>query len=156
MIRLSDFAWSVVRDHCAAAYPEEACGFLVGNSGPAGKSVGAVTPLANRLESSARVHGFALGPSDFTRAEREATERGLTLVGVYHSHPDHPARPSRADLEAALPFFSYLIVSVREGRPGVFGSYVLSAGRGSFEAETVQLTLESLNERGDVRCPSPS
>ena len=69
-------------------------------------------PLPNTTEEGPR-RRFLVRPQDYRAAERRATEQGLELIGFYHSHPDHPARPSQYDLDHAWPVFSYVIVSVR-------------------------------------------
>ena len=70
-------------------------------------------------------------------AERRASELGAELLGFYHSHPDHPARPSQYDLDHAWPFFSYIIVSVRAGRPEAMTSWRLREDRSAFDPETL-------------------
>jgi proteasome lid subunit RPN8/RPN11 len=74
-------------------------------------------------------------PDDYTAAERRATESGCALLGFYHSHPDHPARPSHYDLDHAWPFFSYIIVSVRAGKPEAMTSWRLREDRSRFDPE---------------------
>ena len=88
-------------------YPHECCGALVGRSG----HVTAVVALANTTEEGPR-RRFLVRPSDYREAERRATELGGELLGFYHSHPDHPAKPSQYDLDHAWPTFAYIIVAV--------------------------------------------
>ena len=80
-----------------------------------------------------RSRRYTIDPRDYLRLERLADETGLTVVGIYHSHPDHPAVPSEFDREHALPYFHYLIVAVEAGRAGDFACWVLNEDRGSFE-----------------------
>ncbi len=101
--------------HGEASYPDEGAGFLIGRMEDGQVFVEAILPLENRREREARFNRYELGPQDFARAELEAARRGLDVVGVFHSHPDHPAQPSQFDLDNALPHFSYLIVSVERG-----------------------------------------
>ncbi len=68
--------------------------------------------VANQFESEEQYHRYAMTPLDWAKLEDEADARGLTLVGYYHSHPDHPAIPSVFDRDHALPNFSYIITSV--------------------------------------------
>ena len=68
-------------------------------------------------------------------AEKRATELKVDLLGFYHSHPDHPARPSQYDLDHAWPFFSYIIVSVRSGKPEAMTSWRLREDRSAFDPE---------------------
>jgi proteasome lid subunit RPN8/RPN11 len=76
-------------------------------------------------------------PQDYRDAERRASEHGGELLGFYHSHPDHPARPSQYDLDHAWPFFSYIIVAVRAGVPEDMTSWRLRDDRSAFDQEPV-------------------
>lgn len=105
---LSSEAAAVLRDACERAYPEEACGLLLGRMG-ACRVVTEAVPGIN-LEASAE--RFTLDPADFVRADSLARDHGLEIVGVFHSHPDRPARPSRADESAAQPGWSYVVAAV--------------------------------------------
>ena len=73
-------------------------------------------------------------------AEKRATEMGGELVGFYHSHPDNPARPSQTDLDQAWPTFSYVILAVQNGEPGVMTSWCLREDRSAFDEQTVAVT----------------
>jgi proteasome lid subunit RPN8/RPN11 len=96
-----------------------------------------VLPVDNARESAAAHHRFEITPKDFLRAEREAAAAGDGVIGVYHSHPDHPAAPSDYDLEHALPYYSYVIVSVGEGKAGRLTSWRLADDRSRFDEEEV-------------------
>jgi len=96
-----------IRAHGQETYPHECCGALVGRDGRVSDAVA----LANTTEEGPR-RRFLVRPSDYREAERRATELGAELLGFYHSHPDHPARPSQYDLDHAWPTFAYIIVSV--------------------------------------------
>ncbi|MCA9300791.1 MAG: Mov34/MPN/PAD-1 family protein, partial [Phycisphaerales bacterium] len=77
---------------------------------------------------------------DYVRLERLAAELGLDLLGFYHSHPDHPSRPSRTDLEHAFPWFSYVIVAIERGVPSALTSWVLEEDRSAFRVEAIERT----------------
>ena len=79
-------------------------------------------------------------PQDYREAEKRASEAGGELLGFYHSHPDHPARPSQYDLDHAWPFFSYIIVSVRGGAPEDMTSWRLRDDRSAFDPEELVVT----------------
>jgi proteasome lid subunit RPN8/RPN11 len=96
-----------IRRHGEETYPHECCGALVGTSGHATATVA----LPNTTEEGPR-RRFLVRPSDYRLAEQRATELGGELLGFYHSHPDHPAKPSQYDLDHAWPTFAYIIVSV--------------------------------------------
>ena len=101
-----------IRAHGRETYPNECCGALIGADGVVIEAFA----LPNTTEEGPR-RRFLVRPSDYQGAEGRATGSGRELLGFYHSHPDHPAQPSQYDLDHAWPFFSYVIVSVREGKP---------------------------------------
>lgn len=137
-MRLSEEAADAIRTHGAETYPHECCGGLLGCDGDDGREVLHVFPLANRREDSAR-NRFSLTPEDVRAAEKAAAELGLELVGWYHSHPDHPARPSEYDREHAWPWYSYVIVSVERGVPQQMTSWRLADDRTRFEPEELKV-----------------
>src|SRR5918994_6025470 len=94
-----------IRRHGEETYPHECCGALVGRNG----LVAATVPLPNTTEEGPR-RRFLVRPADYRLAEQRASELGAELLGFYHSHPDHPARPSQFDLDHAWPTFAYVIV----------------------------------------------
>ena len=96
-----------IRRHGEDAYPHECCGGLVGRDG----AVTAIVALPNTTDEGPR-RRFLVRPSDYQLSERRATELDGELLGFYHSHPDHPARPSQYDLDHAWPTFAYIIVAV--------------------------------------------
>ena len=138
MIQLADGVAAQVNAHGEADYPHEACGLLRGTIDDAGtKLVEAAIPLPNAREDGARHNRFAIRPEDLVREERAARALGKDIIGIYHSHPDHPDEPSRYDLERAWPVYSYVVVSVQEGRAASLRSWELSADRARFEPESL-------------------
>jgi len=137
MILLPDEAGEAIRLHGRQSYRDEACGVLYGRAAPDGKHVLRAAPMVNSREDE-RHRRFVVTASDYRRAELEANRSGLTLLGFYHSHPDHPAYPSPYDLEHALPFFSYVILAVEGGEPKEMRSFVLSEDRSEFLEETLR------------------
>jgi proteasome lid subunit RPN8/RPN11 len=125
---------AAIRRHGIETYPNECCGALYGRDG----AVTETFALPNTTEEGPR-RRFLVRPQDYQQAERRATELGVELLGFYHSHPDHPARPSQFDLDHAWPFFSYIIVSVREGVPQDLTSWRLREDRSAFDEEAVTL-----------------
>jgi proteasome lid subunit RPN8/RPN11 len=122
-----------IRAHGEETYPHECCGALLGRDG----QVTAVVALANTTEEGPR-RRFLVRPSDYREAERRATELGAELLGFYHSHPDHPARPSQYDLDHAWPTFAYIIVAVAAGSAGDMTVWYLKDDRSSFEEGSLQ------------------
>jgi proteasome lid subunit RPN8/RPN11 len=129
--------------HGEGAYPEEGAGFLLGTDG-AQRQVRAILALANAREDGARHNRFLIGPRDYLRAETEADRVGLSLLGVFHSHPDHPNGPSEYDREWAQPFFSYIITSVNDGRAAGSRSWRLAEDRSGFAEEPIQEEVSSM------------
>ena len=118
--------------HGREAYPNECCGALIGRHGMVLEAVA----LPNTTEEGPR-RRFLVRPSDYRAAEARASETGNELLGFYHSHPDHPARPSQYDLDHAWPFFSYVIVSIMHGEPADLRSWRLLEDRSRFDEETI-------------------
>src|SRR6266481_944765 len=121
-----------IRRHGQETYPHECCGALVATAA----GVTATVPLPNTTEEGPR-RRFLVRPSDYRMAERRASELGSELLGFYHSHPDHPARPSQYDLDHAWPNFAYVIVAVAAGRAGDMTVWWLKDDRSSFEEGTL-------------------
>jgi proteasome lid subunit RPN8/RPN11 len=107
---------------------DECCGALVGS----GNRVTATVALPNTTEEGPR-RRFMVRPSDYRVAEQKATELGGELLGFYHSHPDHPARPSQYDLDHAWPTFAYIIVAVAQGKSQAMTVWYLKEDRSAFD-----------------------
>lgn len=140
---ISDKHLQTISHHAAATYPEECCGFLIGRpaaDAPGSMRVSRVLAAQNSRQDS-RHNRFEIGPQMVLAAHKEARSAGLEVIGYYHSHPDHPARPSDFDREHAWPGLSYLIVSVRQGKVAETRSWRLQDDRQSFEEETVEPAL---------------
>jgi proteasome lid subunit RPN8/RPN11 len=127
-----------IRRHLERAYPEEGCGVLLGREGDAAREVERAIELDN-LREDERERRYVISPEQFLASERAARADGLDVLGFYHSHPDHPARPSGFDLEHAWPWYSYLIASVARGRLVDLRSWRLRGDRGAFDEEPVDL-----------------
>jgi proteasome lid subunit RPN8/RPN11 len=98
--------------HGEEAYPEEGAGLLLGHLDDETRFVEHILPLQNTFAVEQRHHRYMITPKDMIVAEEQAEEMGMEIIGVFHSHPDHPAQPSEFDRERALPWYSYLISSV--------------------------------------------
>jgi proteasome lid subunit RPN8/RPN11 len=126
-------------------YPEECCGLLLGRSSDNGNEIIAIRRATNR-NVDRRHDRFVIGPDDFIAADRAARKEGLDIVGMYHSHPDHPARPSSTDhAQATFPGYTYVIVAVVSGRATDLTAWTLAADRSRFVTEAVRegMTRES-------------
>ena len=121
--------------HVEKAYPEEGAGFLIGEAG----EVKEILALANSREDGARHNRFLFTPQDYLQAELKADELGLSLIGVFHSHPDSPNIPSEYDREWAQPFFSYIITRVDNGKAVNSRSWRLLEDRSKYEEEKIEI-----------------
>ena len=139
-----------IRRHGEETYPQECCGALLGRdrSTQAGeetpRAILELVPLVNRREDSPQ-NRFSVAPQDVIKADRAAEARGLDVVGWYHSHPDHPARPSEYDRTHAWPWYSYIIVSVAKGAAGEMTSWRLEEDRAGYAEERIEVRSESAN-----------
>mgnify|MGYP001772941914 CR=1 FL=1 len=138
MIHLTEEIISEIKSHGEKTYPEECCGILLGKFEIDKKFVFEILKIENSRETE-RERRFLITPQDYIKAERYAREKGFDIVGIYHSHPDHPAKPSDYDREHALPFLSYIIVSVENGITKEINSWVLSEDRVKFEFEEIKI-----------------
>ncbi len=130
-----------IRRHGVETFPNECCGALLGrDSGEASvpREVLALFPLVNRRDDSPR-NRFAVTAEDVRDAEKAAREADLDVVGWYHSHPDHPAKPSQFDREHAWPWYSYIIVSVMRGQPADMTSWRLNDDREDYTPERIEV-----------------
>ena len=119
---------AAIRRHGEETYPHECCGALVG----AGDTISHAVPLPNVTDEGPR-RRFRVSDKDYLAAEKQARALGGDLLGFYHSHPDHPARPSQYDLDHAWPNFAYIIVAVAEGTARDMTVWFLKEDRTSFD-----------------------
>ena len=125
--------------HGEAAYPNEGAGLLLGHATDGRtKTVVDILPLENHWSAEEQYHRFLLTPHDMLKAEQEAARRGLDVIGIFHSHPDHPAEPSGMDCDWALPWYSYIITTVAQGRATVSRAWLLQEDRAAFDEERIQ------------------
>ena len=123
--------------HASISYPDECCGVLIGRCHSGATFVERVLSVGNEREENSRHNRYLINPETVLAAHKEARALGLEVVGYYHSHPDHPARPSDFDREHAWPGVSYLIVSVEQRKVVDTRSWRLSDDRDSFEEEVI-------------------
>lgn len=138
-----------IRQHGVETYPHECCGALLGRDAalPSGsdpdalipsREILALFPLVNRRDDSPR-NRFSVTAEDVLAAEKEARHKNIDVVGWYHSHPDHPARPSQYDRDHAWPWYSYIIVSVHSATPREMTSWRLNDDREEFSPEALEI-----------------
>jgi len=97
-----------------------------------------LVPLVNQRTDAAR-NRYLIDPVSFRRAQERLDRDGLDVIGVYHSHPDHPAVPSTFDREHAWPWLSYVIVGVTRGNAAELKSWTLSDDRAAFDEESITI-----------------
>jgi proteasome lid subunit RPN8/RPN11 len=142
-IAISDQLTENIGQHGVETYPHECCGALLGHdsdgvSPESKREVLGLHPLVNRRDDSPR-NRFSVSADDVRDAEKAAAQQGLEIVGWYHSHPDHPARPSAYDREHAWPWYSYIIVSVNGGVAQDMTSWRLNDDRQEFAPEAIEV-----------------
>jgi len=140
MISLSEELIKQIEAHGERDYPHECGGILIGHyNAEKGKTVVELMPMENASEESTRHNRVLILPRDVLRAERYAREKKLDVVGYYHSHPDDKAVPSQFDLDHALPVWSYIIVSVLQGKSADVRSWEMENDRSKFNEEEIGL-----------------
>ena len=139
-LRLAGALAEEIRRHGEAAYPAECCGVLVGRAEAEAKEVVRLAPAVNRRTDDP--HRYLIAPDDLRRLEAQVRAAGQEIVGYYHSHPDHPARPSAFDTEHAWPWYSYLIVRIDRGRGADLASWVLDDERPLMLPESLDVLSE--------------
>ena len=138
MITLDPKTFEEIREHGREAYPEECCGALLGTADNGSALVARIARMENARREERR-RRYVIEPLEYARVERQADSESLSVLGFYHSHPDHPAVPSEYDREHGFPFFHYIVLSVGAGVPGEAASFVLSDDRGAFEREEIRI-----------------
>ena len=144
-----------IRQHSVRDYPNECCGVLLGKVEGDAKHVAEVVALKNLRHDPSRAqellpvddpgreterNRFLIDPLDQLAVEKDARARGLEVLGYYHSHPDHPARPSDYDRVHAWPRYSYVIISIERGAPKDLTAWVVAEDRSTFCVEEVEIT----------------
>jgi len=124
------------------SFPDECCGFFFGNEIGQERIITNILTVDNSKEGDKR-RRFEIAPKDYLDAERFADENELQLLGVYHSHPNHPAVPSEHDRIAAQPYFSYIIISVKENEIADIRSWQLNE---NFMFEEERIENQSINQ----------
>ncbi len=136
MLAVSNDLIEQINKHVEKAYPEEGAGFLIGVEG----EVLQILSLPNSRENEVRHNRFLFTPEDYLKAELKADSLGLSLIGVFHSHPDCPNVPSEYDREWAQPFFSYIITRVDAGKSVSHRSWRLVEDRSKYEEEEIKIS----------------
>jgi proteasome lid subunit RPN8/RPN11 len=146
---LNELLAEKIRQHGEETYPHECCGALLGQDADveavpprAAREVLALYRSVNRREDSPH-NRFSVNAEDVRDADKAAQQQGLEVIGWYHSHPDHPARPSEYDREHAWPWYSYIIASVQGGKAQDMTSWRLQDDRSTFVPESIEIQKQA-------------
>jgi proteasome lid subunit RPN8/RPN11 len=124
------------------AYPNECCGIMLGRDLSDGactrRIVERLEPMANVWNEAEQKRRFAIDPLALMKAEKSASAEGQAVLGFYHSHPDHPARPSETDRQFGWPYYSYVIVSIANRQPVDMTSWVLDEQTATFARQDIE------------------
>jgi proteasome lid subunit RPN8/RPN11 len=132
MINIPNRLIKRINKHGEQTYNEECCGALIGNMIEQSFNIKELLEFNNERNEN-RERRYLISPKQYMQSEKLAADKNLTLLGFYHSHPDHPAIPSQFDTEHALPWFIYIIVSVQKGKAEKLTSWKLKEDRTVFE-----------------------
>lgn len=135
LLKLKQEHAAAIQVHGETAYPDECCGLMLGRLLQGDKLILELLPAENAREERARHNRFLISPQAMFQAEKLARTKGMDVLGFYHSHPDAEARPSQYDLDHAWPFYSYVIVSVSQGKAEAMTCWRLDENRSCFSSE---------------------
>ena len=137
MLCIDDSKFRDIENQAKKSYPNECCGLLIGMN-TSEKKVVEVRPAQNW--NTERSHDrYVIERKEFEKIDKEAVKKGFQIIGVYHSHPDHPAIPSAYDTEHACSWFSYIIVAVEKGETTDIKSWIFNEEKKQFEEEKISV-----------------
>jgi len=140
MLRLRSSQLKAIHEHASQTYPQECCGIFIGSRDAGGAQGEECRPALN-VNFERLADRYLIDPKDLLKAEKDARARGLEVLGYYHSHPDHPARPSSTDSAQSWESYVYLILSVQNGRPAEMAAYVRDSGSSGAQAKLIPQDL---------------
>lgn len=137
-----------MKSHARETYPDECCGFLIGPAfqpeGASQRTVSALERARNEFDGERR-RRFLIRPDELQALERRLEPTGRVVVGFYHSHPDHPARPSEFDRENAWPWYSYIVLAVTASDVPGWGAFELEPESAAFQEVDLEVIEDSLS-----------
>ena len=137
-IKLSSECRKAIEEHASSAFPEECCGTMLGVEDANGhREISKVIAVPN-VKGENRKRRYLIDPKALLGAEKQARNEKLDVLGIYHSHPNHPSQASEFDREHAMPFWSYVIISCMEGKPAGMQSWRLRDDRSVFDEEALE------------------
>ncbi len=132
----------LIKAYGEESYPDECCGFLLGRNVNGDKVVVATLPALNARESAEKYHRFLITPQAYLECQKYAKQKNLDIIGFYHSHPNAEARPSAYDVEHGWPWYSYIIVSIKNSKASDVTSWTLEDDRSKFKQEKIIVVNE--------------
>jgi proteasome lid subunit RPN8/RPN11 len=134
-IKIPSLILEQIHTHGEESYPDEGAGLMLGKDNGETRSIISLIALENAREENARHNRYLLTADDMLSAEKEADRLGLSILGIFHSHPDHPNQPSEFDREHAIPWYSYLITTIQDGKATSSKCWRLRDDRTGFDEE---------------------
>ena len=130
-----------IEEEGAQTYPNECCGIMIGHDMSDGactrRIVERLEPMQNTWDAAEQRRRFSIDPLALMKAEKSAAQGGQVVLGFYHSHPDHPARPSETDRQFGWPYYSYVIVSIQSREAVDMTSWVLDEQTETFARQDI-------------------
>ena len=145
MIEIPRTVVRAIEEHARGTFPEECCGFLLGSANEP-RRVEEARPAKNMAVED-RARRYVIDPLELLHADEEARARHLDLIGIYHSHPNHPAVPSEFDRARAASWYSYVILGIRDRRPGDVTAWRFDESSRRFESEEILIRSDRLRSR---------
>lgn len=141
-VSVSTSILATMKAHARESYPDECCGFLIGNFPPpdleSNRTISTLERARNEFDGQRR-HRFLIRPEELREMERRTEREGRAVLGFYHSHPDHPARPSLFDQEHAWPWYAYIVLSVTATDVPDVGAFELDADSSTFRPLPIEV-----------------
>ncbi len=138
-ITLNNELLQAIARHSEEAYPSECCGIMLGEDEGEQRRVFALLPQTNQSAADEQYHRFLITPEMMLAADKQARAQQLDVIGFYHSHPEDEARPSNFDREYAWPWYSYIVVRVRDRNYDKMASWRLDDDRSHFDEEDIHI-----------------
>ncbi|MBS1877042.1 MAG: M67 family metallopeptidase [Acidobacteria bacterium] len=134
MIKIESGAWDVMVSHARQQFPNECCGVMIGSAGDGVKTITRALAMENAYQGG-QEDRYEIRPEDLLRADRDARKDGLELIGIFHSHPDCDAYFSQTDLQNSCPWYSFVVLSIKNGEFDHANSFLPNADQTAAEKE---------------------
>jgi proteasome lid subunit RPN8/RPN11 len=149
MIEIPSTLVRKIEAHAQEAFPEEGCGFLIGFSGKPRRVL--EMRRARNIASEDRRRRYRVDPLELLHADDDARKQGLDLIGIYHSHPNHPAVPSEFDRSHAASWYTYVILGIDDREPRDLTAWRFDDAAERFKPEGLRVTPGRVADKGPPR-----